>query len=243
MPRPRKKHIQQAFEFRTHGGKRTGAGRPRKSGRPREPHGKRPEINPRYPLHLTTRVLPDLGSLRKRDIFVAIRAATIVVFQHPGFRLIHASIQSSHLHLIAEGDSKETLSAGVQVFLSCAAKRINAAISRRSGRRRRGKVFDDRYHTEVMTNPRAVRHTLSYVLNNWRRHGEDRAWFAVNWKVDPYSSGLYFTDWAELGDAPWAYRPRQGYFGLMTWLPKTWLLRVGWKLTGTISNRETPGRA
>lgn len=94
----------------------------------------------------------------------------------------------------------------------------------------------------VMTNPRAVRNTLSYVLNNWRRHREDRASFAANWKVDPFSSGLYFADWAELGDSPSAYRPRAGYFGLMTWLPKTWLLRVGWKLSGTVSNREIPGR-
>ncbi len=29
----------------------------------------------------------------------------------------------------------------------------------------------------------------------------------------------------------------------VTWLPKTWLLRVGWKLSGSVSNRERHGRA
>lgn len=194
MPRERKKHIQQTFEFRTHGGKRRGAGRPRKSKRPMMPHTKRAEIDPRIPLHITTRVLEGLGSLHKHDIFIAIRAATIVVFAHQRFRLIHASIQANHLHLVVEADHKDTLAAGVQVFLNSAAKRINAAISRRCGARRRGEVFADRYHTRPMESPRAVRNTISYVLNNWRRHGEDLARFAAQWKVDPYSSGPYFIE-------------------------------------------------
>lgn len=242
MARPRKKHVQQVLEFRTHGGKRAGAGRPRKPGRPRASHDERPEINPAHPIHITTRVIESLGSLRKHDLFIAIRCATIVVFGHAGFRLVHASIQASHLHLIVEADNKDALAAGVQVFLSSAAKRINGALSRRCGIRRKGRVFDDRYHTRPMTNPRAVRNTISYVLNNWRRHGEDRARFASNWKVDPYSSGLYFPDWAELDERSTAYSPRPGYFGLLTRRPETWLLRVGWRRSGQISSWEIPGR-
>ena len=188
-------------------------------------------------------MVEEIGSLRKRDIFIAIRAATIVVFEQPGFHLVHASIQASHLHLIVEATCNDALTAGLRVLLSSAAKRINAALSRRRGRRRRGEVFADRYHPRPMTNPRAVRHTVSYVLNNWRRHGEDLARFAAQWQVDPYSSGLYFPHWAELEDSPTAYRPREGYVGLMTWLPKTWLLRVGWMRSGSVSNREVPGRA
>ncbi len=46
------------------------------------------------------------------------------------------------------------------------------AINRAAGRR--GKVFAFRYHATRITTPRQMRNTLAYVLNNWRRHGEDQ---------------------------------------------------------------------
>lgn len=243
MAKPRKKHVQQALEFRTHGGKRAGAGRPPKGERSSAPHKKRPPIDPRHPLHITTRVIPGLGNLRKRDTFQAIRAATITVFEFPGFHLVEASIQRNHLHLLVEAQSKEALSEGLQVFLSVAARRINQALSRRTGERHRGTVFADRYDARPLTSPRAVRNVLSYVLNNFRRHNEDRAPFAGDWKVDPYSTGVYFSGWAELGDSPIRYTPPRRYCGLMTWLPRTWLLRVGWMKGGSVSIWDVPGRS
>ncbi len=242
MARPLRKHVQQAFEFRTHGGKRPGAGRPRKSERRRMPHAKRDEIDPRHPLHITTRVEANLGSsLRKKDLYLAIRQATIAVFEREGFRLVEASIQYNHLHCLVEALNKEELEAGIQTFLSVAARLINRALWRRTGIRRRGSVFADRYHIRVLSSPRAVRHALAYVLNNFRRHGEDRAQFARNWKIDPYSSGVYFVGWNELGDSPFAYVPRSDYLGLLTRRPRTWLLSVGWKKSGSVSLYEVPG--
>jgi REP element-mobilizing transposase RayT len=243
MPRLRKTHQQQCFEFRTHGGKRAGAGRPPKGKRSSEPHKTRPKIDARHPLHITTRVVDGLSSLRKKDIFLAIREATIAVFEREGFHLVHASIQYNHLHVLAEATSSDKLSRGIQAFLISAAKRINVALSRRTGTRRRGKVFADRYDARALTSPRAVRHTLAYVLNNWRRHGEDRAPFTASWKVDPFSSGIAFPGWTELADSPVFYMPPPTYMGLLTWFPRTWLLRVGWMKHGPISVREVPGRA
>jgi hypothetical protein len=43
-----------------------------------------------------------------------------------------------------------------------------------------------------------VRNAVSYCLDNWRRHGEDR--FAPGVAMDPYSSARSF--------APWHPRPR-----------------------------------
>jgi REP element-mobilizing transposase RayT len=242
MARQRKKHIQQSFQYRTHGGKREGAGRPSKRERPSEPHAKRDDVDPRYPIHVSTRVVGGLGSLRKKDIFEAIRGATLAIFErHAGFHLVEASIQFNHLHLLVEAKNKDALSGGMQAFLVSCAKRINRALYRRTGNRRRGSVFEDRYHGRVLKTPRQVRNTIAYVLNNFRRHGEDRAPFALNWKVDPYSTGVYFMGWAELGDSPFLFTPPPRYCGLMTWLPKTWLLRVGWKFAPPISLWAVPG--
>lgn len=242
MARPLKKHVQQSFEYRTHGGKRKGAGRPRKGKRSSEKHQERPEVDPRHPLHITTRVAPGLGSMRKRDIFRAIRAATIVVFERSDFHIVEASIQYNHVHLIVEATSKDALSSGMKAFLISCAKRINGAMLQRTGTRRRGSVFVDRYHSNPLTNPREVRNAIAYVLNNFRRHREDRAPFATNWKVDPYSTGVYFGGWAELGDRAHSYTPPRWYCGLLTWLPKTWLLRVGWTMSAPISIWTVPAK-
>lgn len=242
MARPRKKHVQQSFEYRTRGGKRKGAGRPPKGERSSEPHKERAEIDPRHPLHITTRVVEGLGSLRKRDIFRAVRAATIVVFERSGFHLVEASIQYNHLHLLVEAADKDALSAGMKSFLISVAKRVNAVFLGRTGKRRKGSVFADRYHANPLTTPRQVRNTIAYVLNNFRRHGEDRAPFAINWKVDPYSTGVYFGGWAELADKPTLFTPPRHYSGLLTWLPKTWLLRLGWMKSAPISVWTVPAR-
>lgn len=125
MARQRKKHVQQSFEYRTHGGTRPGAGRPRKGGRRPAPHVERDEIKPHIPLHLTSRVVEDLGtSLRKKDTYLAIRRASVAVFERDGFRLVHASIQYNHLHLLVEADDKEKLASGVQTSLFLESIRI-----------------------------------------------------------------------------------------------------------------------
>jgi hypothetical protein len=103
---------------------------------------------------------------------------------------------------------------------------------------RRGKVFPDRYHAHVLRTPREVRHAIAYVLNNWRKHGEDRG---SAWRIDPFSSGVSFTQWRELTGAHAAYRPPPGHRTLLVWLPKTWLLRCGWERHGRFATTARPG--
>jgi putative transposase len=241
MARTRKRHVQQDLPFRARGGKRKGAGRPPKGPRSLERHKKRPYHHARNPVHVTCRVELGNASLRKRHMFAAIRCATIAALRYDEFRIVHLSIQRNHLHLIVEAASKQRLSNGMQGFLISAAKRINIALSEQLGARRRGRVFPDRYHARPLTTPRAVRHAVAYVLNNWRRHEEDRASFAKNWLLDPYSNAVDFPGWRELADSPVLYQPRPTYRGLWTWLPNTWLLRVGWTKHRAISIYEVPG--
>jgi hypothetical protein len=141
-------------------------------------------------------------------------------------------------HLIVEADSKAALADGLRGFQISAAKHLNNAMVV-NGTRRRGKVFADRYHQVLLTSPRQVRNALGYVLNNWRRHGEDRRY--ANRKVDPYSSGCTFHGWRERADEALLYRFPDRYQPLSISLPRTWLLRIGWTLTGTISVYDVPG--
>jgi len=245
MPRARKRHVQQGLPLKDpnkpRGGRRPGAGRPPKGTRSSEPHKRRAGHDRRHPVHVTLRVVDGLGSLRKRDVYAAVREATIVVLPREDFRIVHLSIQRHHIHLIVEASGKRVLSRGLQAFQISAAKHINRAIGARSGTRRRGQVFADRYNARPLTSPRQVRNTIRYVLNNWRHHEEDRAKLASSWKLDPFSNAVDFPGWKERADSPVLYQPPPTYQGLVTWLPRTWLLRVAWEKHPAISVYDVPG--
>jgi REP-associated tyrosine transposase len=160
------------------------------------------------------------------------------------FRIVQLSIQHNHVHLIVEADDKRALASGMQGFQISAAKHLNAAISKgKPGPRRRGTVFPDRYHAEIITSPTQARHALSYVMNNWRKHREDRHQPASTWKLDWFSSAITFPGWAEYGDEAFLWRGPPTYDPLMVFQPRTWLLREGWKKkSGSISFREVPSK-
>src|SRR5205085_401568 len=127
-------------------------------------------------------------------------------------------------------------SKGMQAFEISAAKLMNAALEWE--KRRRGKVFSDRYHAEVITSRRQARHALAYVLNNWRKHREDAG---RSWKLDPFSSACSFYGWKALErHAVFMWDVPETYRGLIVWLPRTWLLREGWMRYGRIDFWEVP---
>lgn len=72
----------------------------------------------------------------------------------------------------------------MQGFQISAARNINTVLGVDKYRRRRGLVFADRYHVEVITSPKRAHHALSYVLNNGRKHLEDQQrWRARGWSI------------------------------------------------------------
>ena len=81
-----------------------------------------------------------------------------------GFRLVHYSVQSNHLHLIAEAEDREALIRGLQGLGVRIAKRMNRALDRS------GSVLVDRYHVRALETPNEVRMALRYVINNALRH-------------------------------------------------------------------------
>jgi hypothetical protein len=99
MAKARGKRGQVEMVFRTHGGKRRGAGRKPKGKQPGAPHEARPEHNPRHPVHVTMRIVGSVDGLRRRDIYFAIREATIVTAKREDFRIVHLSIQRDHISI------------------------------------------------------------------------------------------------------------------------------------------------
>jgi REP-associated tyrosine transposase len=240
MPR---KQSAQGVLFKPRGGKRRGAGRPARGPRAGSPHDKRPFLHARFPVHVTLRVVAAAGKLRRRCVYQAIREATLTTARRENFRIVQLSIQHNHVHLIVEAEDKHALAIGMQGFQISAAKHLNAAISKgKPGPRRRGTVFPDRYHAEIITSPTQARRALSYVVNNWRKHREDRRGPAATWKLDWFSSGITFPGWAEYGDEPFLWRGPPTYDPLFVYQPKTWLLREGWKKAGPISCSDVPSK-
>jgi REP element-mobilizing transposase RayT len=186
------------------------------------------------------RVVAAVGNMRRRELYKAMRDATITAALRERFRIVHVSIQRTHVHMLVEAQNKLALARGMQGFQISAARNINTALGDRC-RRRRGPVFADRYHLEVITSPTRTRHVLSYVLNNWRKHREDQYGLPSTWLVDPFSSGISFPGWTELDGKAFMWPIRATYDPMMVRRPQSWLLREGWKLGGAISARDVPG--
>jgi REP element-mobilizing transposase RayT len=231
--RARKVH-QQTLLFR-HGGKRRGAGRKPAGSRAGTSHAARPVIDGANAMHVTLRVVSEVGRMRRPAVYRAIRAASVVASRRAQFRIVHLSIQHDHLHLIVEAEDKKALARGMQGFQISAAKHINKAIG--VGGPRRGRVFADRYHLVVIRSPTQMRRVLAYVLCNWRKHRDDRE--APGWLVDPYATGYAFRGWRELGAAMW---PDGSYAWIVVREARSWLLQEGWRRGGeAISAFEVPG--
>src|SRR5882724_5543094 len=100
------------------GGKRKGADRKSRGARAGVSHRARPEVRPQHALHVVMRVVPAVGSLRRRAMYKAMHAASIVAAVREWFRIVHISLQRSHVHMIVEAETKAALARGMQGFRS-----------------------------------------------------------------------------------------------------------------------------
>jgi REP element-mobilizing transposase RayT len=206
----------------TWGGKRSGAGRPKKGFRASERHETRARLLPSQPVHVTMRCARDVPNLRCRAVYRTIRWATISAARNgDAFRIIHVSIQRNHVHMLVEAKHRIALARGMQGFASSAPRFIKRA-----------------NHPHILKTPSEVRHALAYVLNNWRKHGEDRG---RTWAVDPFSTGIRYPGWYERRHEHTLYQQPPTYEALCVWLPKTWLLAESWRARPLVSTAERPG--
>jgi len=210
---------QHGLAFPSWGGARRSAGRKRRGPRRRVEHRKRPSHAGREPLHVTVRLRDGLPTLRARPVRGVVVDALADGGYRFGFRLNQFSLQSNHIHLIAEAEDRTALGRGMQALLVRVARALNRLWNRR------GSVFSDRYHARPLRTPREVRAALLYVLANARHHGLRIL------GIDPFSSGAWFDGW--LGRAPAAHRSP-------CVRARTWLLAEGWRRHGAIAVAEAP---
>lgn len=228
-PRARAQNRQLGLTFRRWGGRRPGAGRPKKPDRGAS-HLRRPPLASRHPVHVSLSVEKDLPSLRSPKLYRIVEACLAAGKERFGFRLVHFAVQKHHLHLIVEAKDADALARALKGLCVRIARRLNAALARK------GRVFADRYFARALRTPREVWAAVRYVLLNSRRHGAqrhqgwDRQW------VDPCSSGPWFDGWRQDRPPPPPGKPPP------VATAHSWLLRVGWRRHGLLSLDEVPGR-
>lgn len=214
-----------------HGGYRPGAGRPA-----RRPgivhHVRRPRMKSEFPAHVTLRVREGLPSLRRKAFVREFQASLAKACERGGFRVVHYSIQTNHVHLIVEAKGKQALGAGMKAIGARLARAVNRCF------RRSGPVLDGRYHLRLLKTPKQVRNALAYVLLNVRKHWKQRRGAAPPVKLDAASSGRWFRGWKRRarGQAMPRGEPEVAE-------PRTWLLSQGWQRHGRIDPAEVPGVA
>jgi REP element-mobilizing transposase RayT len=113
------------------------------------PHSARPEVDARYPLHVVLKVTDEVKGLRTAKAYQAIRRALQRCAARTDYRVVEISIQGTHVHLLAEAESKQALATGMQGFEISAAKQLNKQLGRK-----RGKVFASRYYAKTIKSRR-----------------------------------------------------------------------------------------
>jgi REP element-mobilizing transposase RayT len=170
-----------------------------------------------------------IPSLRTAKFVRALERSFAASCERGRFRLVQYSIQNDHLHAIVEATGARDLAAGMKSLGARLARAVNRVFARR------GPVLADRYHLHVLRTPREVRNALAYVLLNARRHLAKMGRRLPAAAVDPASSGRFFSGWNR------RFHPASPLHCPPVALPRTWLLRVGWRRHGAIDPEEVPG--
>ncbi len=232
MRRPKQLSFDDHRRRSGHGGPRPGAGRPA-GPRPPVHHVRRPPL-PRHALaHVTVRVRSGIPPLRTGMFLRELRPTLRRACERREFRVAHYSVQRDHVHLIVEAAGKEALGRGMKSIAARIARAANRAF------RRRGPVLYGRYHLRALRTPREVRNALAYVLLNARKHWRERHGAPPPLRLDEASSARWFDGWSASAGRLLA-RPRAAPAARDVALPRTWLLRVGWRRHGLIDPAEVP---
>jgi hypothetical protein len=144
------------------GGKREGAGRPAAGPIPSERHTTRPHLEPRHPVHVTSRTVRALSVVRRRRIYAGLRRALALSLARPDFRIVHLAVLPHRVELIVEAHDKAALARGKQGFQVSAARWLNREAHRAGG------VFPDRYRMRILKTRPDVREAIGKLPQSFR---------------------------------------------------------------------------
>ena len=133
------------------GGRRPGAGRPRRGGRGNVAHRAREAHHPAMPAHVTLRTR--CRSLRTQVVFPTVRKAISTSNRKApdDFRVCEFSVQGDHIHMLVEARDGKALSRGIQGLCVRIAKWTNRLLSMK------GRFFADRYPCRMLRSAHAGR--------------------------------------------------------------------------------------
>jgi REP element-mobilizing transposase RayT len=186
-------------------------------------------------VHVTLRIAAGIPALRDERLFEKVRFALAAGRERFGFRLVHFSVQSNHLHLIAEAQDGRALALGMQGLSVRVARAVNRALGRR------GRLFADRYHARALKTPRAVHFAVRYVLLNARKHQAVAPGF-----IDPCSSAAWFGDFVRPDELAFGAAQTRAHWRASSAVEapvvpaQTWLLRQSSRLYVGFDIDDTP---
>lgn len=212
--RARKNWIQLELPPKGRGGRRPGAGRPKKPDAG-VPHVKRRPQGPKRVFHITTRVKDHVWNLRSLRVARVLKRALVMGKARFGLRVVQFCVEGNHIHLIVEAHEEKSLSRGIKGLNVRIARGLNKLMGRR------GAVIADRFHSRLLRTPKEVRNALAYVLQNHRHHHGGEHQF------DIFSSAAYFDGWT----IPCDFAPSPDPPVVPASL---WLLTTGWRIHGLI---------
>ena len=148
------------------GGRRKGAGRPRKDGAVERgvAHLVRPALSRRLPVHVTWQMSDVVWNLRSKRSFTRLSTAIWRGSDRFGFRLVHYAVMGNHVHLIVEANDRRALGRGMKGLGVRIARSLNRMMERQ------GRVLADRYHAHVLRTPTEVENARHYLQTNAQRH-------------------------------------------------------------------------
>ncbi len=217
---------QQPLRFRTWGGARRGAGRPRTRGG--LPHEQRQELRPHQPVHVTLRMAEHVWNLRSERSYAVIHRAIEAARRRGDVRIVHFTIEGNHLHLVAEASGARALANAVRALSIRLARGLNRMMGRQ------GPVFADRYHARALRTPAEVRNAVHYVVGNHASHAARRGRPMPEGWVDPFSSATVKMPRAVQGVL---------FAEPVTAAPETWLLRAAGRGERVTDERASTARS
>ena len=188
--------------------RRHAGGRPPNGDRAGVPHLRREQLSRHHAVHVTLRTVNSVPGMRKQRAVSALEEAFKGARVRFGMRIVHYSVQGNHLHLLVEAEDRESLAKGMQGLAIRVAKAVNRVF------RRGGQVWADRYHSHVLKTRREAANALRYILGNFARHAQQ--WGGTARRFADVCTSIRFLGFTDREDPVAA--------------PRTWLLRVGWRL-------------
>jgi hypothetical protein len=148
---------------RGRGGARAGAGRKPHQEKAGVSHLARPELNDRFPVHVTWRMREDVWDLGVRRCLSLLEAA-LLKSSNDRFRIVHYAVIGNYIHLLVEADDTRALSLGMQGLGIRIARGLNKVMDRP------GRVLRDRFNAHILRTATETQNARQYLLENAGPH-------------------------------------------------------------------------